>query len=153
MAICFKGIDKSNYQECVALKVASHQTGYVATNAFSLVQAAYEDDLYPLAIYEGTRMVGFLLYDYDPELKGWSFSRFMIDHNYQNQGLGKQALVKFLEFFHQKYPADLLYTSAEVDNEVAIKLYLSHGFEKEEAFEYTYGGTVYHEYRMVKKTW
>ncbi|WP_242974160.1 MULTISPECIES: hypothetical protein [Clostridium] len=44
-------------------------------------------------------MVGFLLYDYDEELKGWSFSRFMIDIKYQNKGFGSKALEKFLVFF------------------------------------------------------
>ena len=51
-----------------------HQKDYVASNAFSLVQAAYEEGLYPLGIYDGNEMIGFLLYDYDEELEGWSFS-------------------------------------------------------------------------------
>ncbi|WP_252217454.1 hypothetical protein [Clostridium sp. VAP41] len=48
MDINFREIDKSNYNTCVSLKVGEHQTNYVASNAFSLVQASYEDELYPL---------------------------------------------------------------------------------------------------------
>jgi diamine N-acetyltransferase len=64
-----------------------------------LVQSFYEDDLYPLGIYNGDEMVGFLLYDYDEELSGWSFSRFMIDIKHQGKGFGSKALEKFLIFF------------------------------------------------------
>ena len=44
-------------------------------------------------------MVGFLLYDYDKELEGWSFSRFMIDINHQNKGYGTIALKKIFRIF------------------------------------------------------
>ena len=117
MNINFREIDKSNYSTCVSIKVGEHQTNYVASNAFSLVQAFYEDELYPLGIYNGDEMVGFLLYDYDEELGGWSFSRFMIDIKHQNKGIGSKALEKVLDFFHNKFPNENLYTSVEMDNE------------------------------------
>lgn len=41
------------------LTVGEHQKHYVASNAFSLVQAIYEEGLYPLGIYDGDEMVGF----------------------------------------------------------------------------------------------
>ena len=153
MYINFREIDKSNYNTCVSLKVSEHQVNYVASNAFSLVQAAYEDKLYPLGIYNGNEMVGFLLYDYDEELKGWSFSRFMIDIKHQNKGLGSKALEKFLDFFHDKFPIESLYTSAEIDNEVAIKLYEKYGFNKKDSFQYKIGDVTYKEFRMLKELW
>jgi diamine N-acetyltransferase len=153
MDINFREIDKSNYNTCVSLKVGEHQTNYVASNAFSLVQAVYEDELYPLGIYNGDEMVGFLLYDYDEELKGWSFSRFMIDIKYQNKGFGSKALEKFLDFFHDKFPNENLYTSVEIDNEVAIKLYEKYGFNKKNSFEYKVGDITYKEFRMLKELW
>ncbi|NFF82248.1 GNAT family N-acetyltransferase [Clostridium botulinum] len=153
MDINFRKIDKSNYNTCVSLKVGEHQTNYVASNAFSLVQAAYEDELYTLGIYNGDEMIGFLLYDYDEELKGWSFSRFMIDIKHQNKGLGSKALEKFLDFFHDKFPSENLYTSAEIDNEVAIKLYEKYGFNKKNSFKYKIGDVTYEEFRMLKELW
>ncbi len=153
MDINFRKIDKSNYNTCVSLKVGEHQTNYVASNAFSLVQAAYEDELYPLGIYNGDEMVGFLLYDYDEELNGWSFSRFMIDIKHQNKGFGSKALEKFLDFFHDKFPSENLYTSAEIDNEVAIKLYEKYGFNKKNSFKYKVGDVTYEEFRMLKELW
>ena len=153
MEINFREIDKSNYNTCVSLKVGEHQTNYVASNAFSLVQSFYEDELYPLGIYNCDEMIGFLLYDYDEELKGWSFSRFMIDIKYQSKGFGSKTLEKFLDFFHNKFPNENLYTSAEVDNEAAIKLYEKYGFSKMDSFEYTVGDVTYKEFRMLKKLW
>lgn len=153
MEINFREIDKTNYNTCVSLKVGEDQVNYVASNAFSLVQAAYEDKLYPLGVYDGDEMVGFILYDYDEEINGWSFSRFMIDVKYQNMGFGSKALEKFLAFFHDKYPSEGLYTSAETDNEVAIKLYERFGFVKKNSFEYKIGDVTYKEFRMLKQCW
>lgn len=153
MNINFKEIDKSNYNICINLKVGDHQKDYVASNAISLVQAFYEEELYPIGIFNDEEMVGFILYDYDKELEGWSFSRFMIDINHQNKGYGSKALEKFLEFFHNKYEEENLYTSVEIDNEVAMKLYEKYGFNKKDSFEYKIGNTVYKEFRMLKEWW
>ena len=153
MNINFREIDKTNYNTCFMLTVGDHQKDQVASNAFSLVQAAYEEGLYPLGIYDGNEMIGFLLYDYDEELEGWSFSRFMIDINQQNKGYGTIALRKFLEFFHDKFPNEKIYTSVEIDNEIAIKLYEGFGFVKVNSFEYKIEEKVYREFRMIKEKW
>lgn len=118
-----------------------------------MVQAVYEEGLYPLGIYDGNEMIGFLLYDYDEELEGWSFSRFMIDINQKNKGYGTIALRKFLEFFHDKFPNEKIYTSVEIDNEIAIKLYEGFGFVKVNSFEYKIEEKVYREFRMIKEKW
>lgn len=149
MNIEFKEIDRTNYNECIELKVSDEQKRFVASNMYSLVQAAYEPNLYPLGIYKDNKMVGFILYDFDDELNGWSMSRFMIGEKYQNQGIGKLVLQKFLELFVDKHGHLKLYTSAEVDNMVAINLYEKNGFEKREVFEYEYSGVKYREIRMV----
>ena len=97
--------------------------------------------------------MGFLLYDYDKKLEGWSFSRFMIDIKYQNKGYGTIALKKFLEFFHNKLPNESLYTSVEVDNKIAIKMYENFEFKKLNSFEYKIGEKIYREFRMIKEKW
>ena len=152
MTITFRKIDETNYNECIILKVGKHQENYVASNAISLVQSFYEKNLYPLGIYHDDTMIGFILYDYDQELQGWSFSRFMIDIKYQNKGYGTLALNQFLDFFVKEYPGEVLYTSVEVDNLVALKLYENHGFMKQDAFEYTVGDQTYKEYRLIKNS-
>lgn len=149
MNIEFRVIDKSNYNQCIKLKTSEEQKRFVATNIFSLVQSAYEPNFYPLGVYKNDKMVGFILYDFDDEINGWSMSRFMIDEKFQNQGIGKVTLNKFIKFFIEKYGHIKLYTSAEVDNTVAVNLYESIGFEKKEVFEYEVDGVTYKEFRMV----
>ncbi|MFP7487254.1 GNAT family N-acetyltransferase [Priestia filamentosa] len=149
MNIEFKPINRTNYNECIELKLNEKQSKFVAPNIFSLVQAAYEPNLYPTGIYNEDKMIGFILYDFDDELNGWSMSRFMIDANYQNQGIGKMVLQKFIEFFTKKYGHLELYTSAAVDNQIAIALYEKFGFEKREIFEYEAGGREHREFRMI----
>ena len=151
--IKFRDIDKSNYNECISLRVGEHQKNYVASNMYSLVQASYEDGLYPLGIFNEDEMIGFLLYDYDEELNGWSFSRFMIDIKYQNKGFGRKALEKFLEYFQSKFPNKSLYTSVEIDNDIAIKLYQKYGFVIKSSFEYALEDVTYKEFRMIKEIW
>ncbi len=151
--IKFRDIDKSNYNECISLRVGEHQKNYVASNMYSLVQASYEDRLYPLGIFNEDEMIGFLLYDYDEELNGWSFSRFMIDIKYQNKGFGRKALEKFLEYFQSKFPNKSLYTSVEIDNDIAIKLYQKYGFVIKSSFEYAIEDVTYKEFRMIKEIW
>ena len=151
--IKFRDIDKSNYNECISLRVGEHQKNYVASNMYSLVQASYEDGLYPLGIFNEDEMIGFLLYDYDEVLNGWSFSRFMIDIKYQNKGFGRKALEKFLEYFQSKFPNKSLYTSVEIDNDIAIKLYQKYGFVIKSSFEYAIEDVTYKEFRMIKEIW
>lgn len=150
MEVEFREIDKTNYEECIKLTVSNNQKRFVAPNQDSLVQAAYEEDLYPLGIYQNNKMVGFILYDYDIELAGWSMSRFMIDFKYQNSGIGKEALLEFINYFKEKHGDKPLFTSAEVDNNVAINMYKSIGFKQKEIFEYMHNDITYREVRMIK---
>lgn len=151
--INFREINKDNYNICVSLKLTEYQSNFLTSNAFSLVQACYEDKLYPLGIYNGDEMVGFLLYDYDADLQAWSFSRFMIDMKHQNKGFGSRALENFLKFFHNKFPNEKLYTSVDIDNEIAINLYERYGFNKKNKHEYKIENTIYREFRMLKEAW
>lgn len=151
MQIDLRVIDRTNYMECIQLEVLKEQETFVATNMFSLIQAAYEPELYPLGVYNGNKMVGFILYDFDYEINGWSMSRFMIDKNHQNQGIGACALQKFIKLFSNKHGAKLLYTSVSLENHNVISLYEKHGFEKREPFEYEHGGKTYKELRMLLK--
>ena len=147
----FRKIDKSNYWDCIALTINDNQRGFVADNKQSLVEAAYEDGLYPLGIYHENTMIGFLLYDYDDSFPGWSMSRFMIGNQFQGNGYGKQAAIAFLEYFKSKHDADKLYISVSLENTVARKMYTSIGFEEIKEIEYTFLGMHFREMQMVKE--
>ena len=53
----FRKIDRSNYWECMELTVDDSQKDFVADNKQSLVEAAYEENLYTLGIYCQDTMV------------------------------------------------------------------------------------------------
>lgn len=117
----------------------------------SLVEAAYEDGLYPLGIYQEETMIGFLLYDYDETFPGWSMSRFMIGEQFQGKGYGKQAAMAFLEYFKSKHNAEKLYISVSLENTVARKMYSSIGFAEIKEVEYTFLDKHFREMQMVKE--
>ena len=48
--ITFKEIDRSNYMECISLRIKEEQKGFVADNAQSLVEAKFEEGLYTLSL-------------------------------------------------------------------------------------------------------
>lgn len=147
----FREIDKSNYWDCIALTVDESQKGFVADNKQSLVEAAYEDGLYALGIYNEETMVGFVLYDYDDTFPGWSMSRFMIGKQFQGKGYGKQAAVEFLEYFKRKHNADKIYISVSLENAIARKMFSSIGFEDIKEIEYAFLGMDFREMQMVKE--
>lgn len=95
-------------------------------------------------------MIGFVLYDYDEALPGWSMSRFMIGAQFQGKGYGKQAVLDFLEYFKTQHSAKEIYISVSLDNIVARKLYSSIGFVEVKETEYTFDGHLYKEIQMVK---
>ncbi|MCL2113533.1 MAG: GNAT family N-acetyltransferase [Streptococcaceae bacterium] len=150
MKISLRQVNRENYQALIDLKVSEEQQNFVAPNWRSLLHAAYEPELNLLAIYKDEAAVGLLLYDFDEKMGGWTLSRLMIDHSYQQQGIASQALAQFLAFFKKEYLKQDIYTSAELDNSVAQNLYEKFGFEKQETFSYENGGMTFHEVKMVK---
>ena len=146
----FREIDKSNYWDCMLLTVDDSQEEFVADNKQSLVEAAYEDGLYTLGIYHKETMVGFILYDYDNAIPGWSMSRFMIGRQFQGKGYGKQAVLAFLDYIKEKHDVDKLYISVSLKNTVAHNMYTSIGFEELKEIEYTFLDRKFREMQMVK---
>ena len=147
----FREINKSNYWDCMLLTIDDSQEGFVADNKQSLVEAAYEDGLYTLGIYHKETMVGFVLYDYDDTIPGWSMSRFMIGRQFQGKGYGKQAVLAFFDYIKKKHNVDKLYISVSLKNTVARKMYTSIGFEELREIEYTFLGRKFIEMQMVKE--
>ena len=147
----FRKIDKSNYWDCMNVTVDESQEHFVADNKQSLVEAAFEDGLYTLGIYNEETMIGFVLYDYDETFPGWSMSRFMIGKQYQGKGYGKKAALEFLDYFKKKHNADKIYISVSLENTVARKMYSDIGFKEIKEIEYTFLDMHFREMQMVKE--
>lgn len=146
----FKKIDKDNYMECISLKLREDQKDFVADNAQSLLDAHYLEGIKTLGIYHEETMVGFILYDYDIELQGWSISRFMIGDKYQGKGLGKASLKLFLETIAPTFENKPLYACISIHNENTIRLFEQFDFKFVEEIEYTFLNHVYKERKFVR---
>jgi len=123
-------IDKSNWEACAKLKVTEEQTHFVASNAYSVLQSFYEANEFPSGIYADDVMVGFVMYDYDPDDDTWGMCRLMVDHRHQKKGYGRAALKILLEMMRERHGHIRFYTSAVPQNDIAIKMYEEEGFKR-----------------------
>ncbi|WP_291581011.1 GNAT family N-acetyltransferase [Clostridium sp. UBA6640] len=130
MEIILKEINIDNWKECIKLQVEENQRKFVASNSYSLLQSKYEDHCYPMGIYDGETMVGFLMYSFDNDANKWWMDRLMMDKQCQDKGYGRKAIGLLIDLLKKEKGNIKLYTSFEPENAVAEKLYESIGFRK-----------------------
>jgi len=132
-----------NFYDIFQMKVKRSQYDFVASNTFSVAEAYVTlvngGHVFPFAIYNGKRPVGFIQLGYGPnadqdgvsvENGNYEIWRFMIDKRYQGRGYGKEALRQAIDFI-KTWPcgkAEYCWISYEPENEIAKKLYASFGF-------------------------
>lgn len=126
--ISLREITRENWEDIVRLKVADSQTGFVASNAFSLAEASYEPECVPLGIYDGDIPVGFCMYCVDSADKEYWISRLMVDQRYQSKGFGRAAMQHMVDRIKQDKDHHMVYVSFKPHNEWAKTLYESLGF-------------------------
>ncbi|MEW8995170.1 GNAT family N-acetyltransferase [Clostridium sp.] len=130
MEIIFKEIDNDNWRECIELSVEENQKCFVASNSYSILESKFEEGCYPLAIYDGETMVGFLMYNLDSDDNSWWMCRLMMDKKHQGKGYGRATILKLLKLLKEDHGNIKVCTSFEPENSVAEKLYESVGFRK-----------------------
>jgi diamine N-acetyltransferase len=130
MSISLREITKDNFNECVKLKVAKGQEKFVAPNVYSIAQSKIYPTHLPFAIYDGDKMVGFVMFGFDEEDEKYYLGRLMIDEKFQGKGYGKVATLEVIERMRQIEDCNEIYLSVVPGNNGAEKLYLNVGFEK-----------------------
>jgi len=121
--------NRDNWEQVIALKVHDEQNNFVASNLYSLVQAKYQPECKPLAIYDDCLLVGFLMYVIPTaEQNDYWIYRLMIDQNHQKKGYGKIAMQQIIELIKQDKDYNKIYISFEPSNYVAKTLYERLGF-------------------------
>ena len=126
------------------LQVAPDQVAFVASNAFSLAQASYEPDTYPLGIFCDGELVGFLMWDFDSDIGVWEVCRLMVAADHLGKGIGTAAVQKLLDLVTNKLGHIMFYTSVAPENAVAMSCYEKLGFRKD-------GRIVYDEVMLEKQ--
>ena len=136
-------ITYENFDDVFDLKVKQEQYPFVASNLYSVAEAYVTlvngGQVFPFAIYDDDKLVGFIQLGYGEnadqdgvsvEKDNYEIWRFMIDKRYQGRGYGKEALRLALEFI-RTWPcgkAEYCWISYEPENEAAKKLYAAFGF-------------------------
>lgn len=128
MDVSLAPITRQNWYRCIQLRVSQAQQRFVATNSFSLAQAAYEPDLFPMAIYSGGEMAGMIMYGFDHDAKGWELWYMMVDARFQRRGIGEAAAKALMDLVAQRLGHIDFFVCVEPENTAALSLYQKLGF-------------------------
>jgi diamine N-acetyltransferase len=123
-------ITMDNFRECINLSVADAQRGFVASNTYSLAEAKADAVSVPLAIYSDDRMVGFIMYDFEPHEGRGYITRLMVDQRFQGNGYGRRAMEHVIDRLRRIPTCKEIQTSFVPENATADSLYTSLGFDR-----------------------
>lgn len=127
--ISLREVTRQNYEAICDLDVAPEQEDYVACNMWGLVEAAYNDGHVCRGIYLDEEPVGFFMWVHESSNKV-SVWRFMVDHKFQNQGIGRQALTLAIKEIKQTPELKQIEICYNPNNPVAKPFYESFGFKE-----------------------
>ena len=128
MDVTLRKVTNDTFRECIGLKVAESQKNYVAPNVYSLAEAQADGVSNPRAIYADERMVGFIMYDFEPKERRGYITRLMVDEKHQGHGYGRAAMQQVIDLFKGNPDCREIYTSIHPENKRAEGLYVSLGF-------------------------
>jgi len=126
--IDLRTVTRENLRACLDLDVLPEQRGFVAPNVRSMAEAYVLPEADPRLIYADDEVVGFVLFHPNEGGPGHYIVRFMIDHRFQGQGLGRRALAAAIDWIALEKGADRVRLSVVPENDAARSLYQSAGF-------------------------
>lgn len=129
--IHLKAIAEDNFIDAFALKLAPEQECFVSHPIRSLAQAyVYREQCQPFGIYEGDRMVGYVMVIYDYDVPEYDIWHMMIEQAEQGKGYGKAALDRVLDYIREKPfgSSDRVTLTCNKENIRALTMYKSKGF-------------------------
>lgn len=135
MAVTLRDITGDNYFQVLELKISPEQEAakFVAPVVRSLADAWYyreEGITYPKAIYAKDDLVGFIMYDLDPEAQQVFIWRFLIEQRYQGKGYGRQTIETVLAMAKEQAQMTKVVADYVDGNEPMKKILLDLGFEE-----------------------
>lgn len=131
MSASLQPITADNFTDAFRLKVRADQEKFVSNPIRSLAQAyVYRDQCQPFGIYDGDRMVGYVMVIYDYDIPEYDIWHMMIDDSQQGKGFGRAAMQLALDYITQKPFGDSnrVALTCNKENPVALRLYQSLGF-------------------------
>jgi diamine N-acetyltransferase len=136
VSVMLQPVTAENWRVLTKLKVREDQSGFVASNLYSIAEAqfGFEDEghwnFYPFGAYVGDEPVGFVMYCYNFEHSRFQafVMRLMVDEKFQGKGYGREIMLQVLDVFRANGQIKNLGISYEPHNVGARKLYASLGF-------------------------
>jgi diamine N-acetyltransferase len=134
MQVTLHEITSETVRAVIALSVAPHQQGFVASNAVSLAQALFSDEAWYRAIHADGELVGFVMLSDEtlkkdppanPSIGLW---RLMVDHRHQRRGIGRETIRLVLEYVRRRPQVHRFYTSYVPEPGGPGPFYLGLGF-------------------------
>ena len=90
-----KVINEANFLDAFQLKLADGQEKYVSNPIRSLAQAYVQrKQCQPFGIYDGDKMVGYVMVIYDYDIPEYDIWHMMIDASKQGKGYGGVNVIK-----------------------------------------------------------
>lgn len=120
-------VDASNWRDVAAVKARPEQERFVATVTYYLALSHYDGEWNPLAIVRDGSVVGHLMWAVDEEDGSTWPGGVVIDSAAQNQGVGRAAVLSFIDRFSSGDRSNLALSFAP-GNTVARHLYADLGF-------------------------
>jgi diamine N-acetyltransferase len=121
-------IDADNRALALALAPKPEQKHFVASNAYSLDQAAGSDACVPLLIVAHGEAVGFAMYALEPEDGHYWIYRMMVDADHQGKGYGTAAITALTKLIFDTTNCPLIALDVKPENVIARRLSESAGF-------------------------
>jgi diamine N-acetyltransferase len=127
--VTLRPITNDTVRAVCELPLAPGQERFVAPNAVSIAEAAYEPTAWLRAIHAGEQPVGLLLLSLDEAKSEYFLWRLMVSAAHQGTGIGREALGQAIEHVRGLPGARELLTSCVPGPEEPRGFYLELGFE------------------------
>jgi diamine N-acetyltransferase len=143
MTVTLREITKENWRHCIALDPGPTSKAFIPSNLYALAESKFSPSFVPLGIYVEGVMVGFVMYNTQPEADGsYRIYSMMVDARYQGKGYGTMALRLVIERLRQLPQCTTVSLEYDRANEQAARLYRRLGFR--EVAQSATGGMIAH---------
>ncbi len=143
MTVTLREMTKENWRHCIALDPGPTGKAFIPSNLYALAESRFAPSFVPLGIYVEGVMVGFVMYNTQPEADGsYSIYSMMVDARYQGKGYGTAALRLVIERLRQLPHCTMVSLEYDRANEQAARFYSRLGFRK--VAESATGGEIAH---------
>jgi diamine N-acetyltransferase len=124
-------VDGANWREVADLEVEPEQRAFVMDPARYLALCCYGTAGWsPLAIRQGGRVVGFLMWAVDPDDGACWLGGILIDRAWQRRGIGRRAVRAALTLLAERHGHRRFALSYRPENVVARRTYAALGFDE-----------------------